>query len=158
MTFTFTFKRECQTDCHIPAKVRKQIAEKNIQFYVIDANKIAQELGLGSHTNTVLQASFFALMEVIPTAEALEMIKAATRKTYFTKGDDVIARNVAAIDAGATGIVKVDVPASWAFASDEAAASDENVPAVVKRLLEPINKQKGDDLPVRASQPTRWTI
>ena len=62
----------------------------------------------------------------------------------------MIARNVAAIDAGATGIVKVDVPASWAFASDEAAASDENVPAVVKRLLEPINKQKGDDLPVSA--------
>ena len=139
-----------ELEAHIPAKVRKQIAEKNIQFYVIDANKIAQELGLGSHTNTVLQASFFALMEVIPTAEALEMIKAATRKTYFTKGDDVIARNVAAIDAGATGIVKVDVPASWAFASDEAAASDENVPAVVKRLLEPINKQKGDDLPVSA--------
>ena len=141
---------EAELEAHIPAKVRKQIAEKNIQFYVIDANKIAQELGLGSHTNTVLQASFFALMEVIPTEEALEMIKAATRKTYFTKGDDVIARNVAAIDAGATGIVKVNVPESWANACDEAVKADENVPAVVKRLLEPINKQKGDDLPVSA--------
>ncbi len=136
---------------HIPAKVRRQIAEKSINFYVIDANKIAQELGLGSHTNTVLQASFFALMEVIPTEEALEMIKAATKKTYFAKGDDVVARNVAAIDAGATKLVKVAVPASWKDAeglSEAAAALD--VPAVVTGILEPINKQKGDDLPVSA--------
>ena len=142
--------KEEDLENHIPAKVRKQIAEKNIQFYMIDANKIAQELGLGNHTNTVLQASFFSLMEVIPTEDALEMIKAATRKTYFTKGDDVIARNVAAIDAGAAGLVKVNVPESWANAADETPASDENVSAVVKRLLEPINKQKGDDLPVSA--------
>ncbi|MBR6536195.1 MAG: pyruvate:ferredoxin (flavodoxin) oxidoreductase [Lachnospiraceae bacterium] len=136
---------------HIPAKVRRQIAEKNINFYVIDANKIAQELGLGSHTNTVLQASFFALMEVIPTEEALEMIKAATRKTYFAKGDDVVARNVAAIDAGATKLVKVEVPASWKNAEDlSEAAAALDVPAVVTGILEPINKQKGDDLPVSA--------
>ena len=136
---------------HIPAKVRRQIAEKNINFYVIDANKIAQELGLGSHTNTVLQASFFALMEVIPTEEALDMIKAATKKTYFAKGDDVVARNIAAIDAGATKIVKVEVPASWKNAEDvcEAAAALD-VPSVVTGILEPINKQKGDDLPVSA--------
>ena len=136
---------------HIPAKVRRQIAEKNINFYVIDANKIAQELGLGSHTNTVLQASFFALMEIIPTTEALEMIKAAARKTYFAKGDDVVARNVAAIDAGATKLVKVEVPAFWKDAegiSEAAAALD--VPSVVTGILEPINKQKGDDLPVSA--------
>jgi len=140
-----------ELEAHIPAKVRRQIAEKNINFYVIDANKIAQELGLGSHTNTVLQASFFALMQVIPTEEALEMIKAATRKTYFAKGDDVVARNVAAIDAGATQIVKVEVPASWKNAEEacEAAATAE-VPAVVTNILEPINKQKGDDLPVSA--------
>ena len=129
---------------------------------MIDANKIAQELGLGSHTNTVLQASFFALMQVIPTEDALEMIKAATRKTYFTKGDDVVARNVAAIDAGATEIVKVNVPASWADdleACDACSSSDvcsgsgsseKELPPVVKNLLEPINKQKGDDLPVSA--------
>ena len=136
---------------HIPAKVRRQIAEKNIHFYVIDANKIAQELGLGSHTNTVLQASFFALMEVIPTEEALGMIKAATKKTYFAKGDDVVARNVAAIDAGATKIVKVEVPASWKNAEEVSeAATALDVPSVVTGILEPINKQKGDDLPVSA--------
>ncbi len=141
---------EKELETHIPADVRKKIAEKNINFYMIDANKIAQELGLGSHTNTVLQASFFALMQVIPTEDALEMIKDATRKTYFTKGDDVIARNVAAIDAGATGLVKVEVPSSWAAADSTEKESTEEVPEVVKRLLEPINKQKGDDLPVSA--------
>ena len=150
--------KEDELEAHIPASVRQKIAKKNIQFYMIDANKIAQELGLGSHTNTVLQASFFALMQVIPTEEALEMIKAATRKTYFTKGDDVVARNVAAIDAGATEIVKVNVPASWAedlkasvdTTDAVAVALSKDEPAVVKRLLEPINKQKGDDLPVSA--------
>ncbi len=136
---------------HIPASVRQKIAKKNLQFYVIDANKIAQNLGLGSHTNTVLQASFFTLMQVIPTKDALEMIKDATRKTYFTKGDDVIARNIAAIDAGAAELVKVDIPASWAEDICETASTKEtDKPAVVKNLLEPINKQKGDDLPVSA--------
>ena len=140
-----------ELEAHIPAKVRRQIAEKNINFYVVDANKIAQDLGLGSHTNTVLQASFFALMQVIPTEEALDMIKTATRKTYFAKGDDVVAKNVAAIDAGATQIVKVDVPASWKNAEDVCeAAATADVPAVVTGILEPINKQKGDDLPVSA--------
>ncbi len=135
---------------HIPADVRRKIAEKKIKFYMIDANKIAQELGLGSHTNTVLQASFFALMQVIPTEEALDMIKAETRKSYFTKGDEVIAKNIAAIDAGVEKLVKVEVPAAWAVANIEEAKEEENVPSVVKRLLEPINKQKGDDLPVSA--------
>ncbi len=144
--------KEDELEAHIPASVRKKIAEKNIKFYMIDANQIAQDLGLGSHTNTVLQAAFFVLMQAIPTEEALEMIKAATRKTFFAKGDDVVARNVAAIDAGAAKIVEVNVPASWADAEVETASDEENVPAVVKRLLEPINKQKGDDLPVSAFQ------
>lgn len=139
-----------ELDAHIPASVRRAIAQKQLKFYIIDANKIAQELGLGNHTNTVLQASFFALMQVIPTEEALEMIKAATRKTYFAKGDDVVERNVAAIDAGATGIVEVCVPETWATAEEPAAAPAEAVPAVVDKLLKPINKQKGDDLPVSA--------
>lgn len=144
--------KEEELETHIPASVRRKIAEKNIEFYKIDANQIAQDLGLGSHTNTVLQAAFFVLMQVIPTEEALEMIKEATRKTFFAKGDDVVARNVSAIDAGAKGLVKVSVPASWADAEEETAVPTETVPEVVKRLLEPINKQKGDDLPVSAFQ------
>ena len=142
--------KEEELEAHIPAAVRRQIAEKNIQFYMIDANRIAGDLGLGSHTNTVLQAAFFALMQVIPTEKALGMIKDAVRKTYFAKGDDVVARNVAAIDAGATQIVKVNVPASWAQAELQSDVDEENLPDVVRNLLLPVNKQKGDDLPVSA--------
>ncbi len=141
--------KETELEAHLPARVKKQIAEKNIAFYVINANQIAQELGLGSHTNTVLQAAFFALMQVIPTEKALDMIKAAVTKTYFAKGDDVVARNVAAIDAGARLVQRVSVPACWAQAEEET-ASRESVPAVVRNLLEPINRQKGDELPVSA--------
>ena len=144
-----SWKQE-ELEAHIPAAVRKQIAEKNIQFYMIDANQIAHDLGLGSHTNTVLQAAFFALMDVIPTESALKMIKDAVRKTYFAKGDDVVARNVAAIDAGATQIVRVDVPASWAQAETAQDSDGEKLPDVVKNLLIPVNRQKGDDLPVSA--------
>ncbi len=139
-----------ELETHIPASVLRQIAEKNIHLYVIDANAIAQKLGLGSHTNTVLQAAFFALMEVIPTEEALNLIKAATRKTYFSKGDDVIHKNLAAIDAGAEGIVEVAINPAWTSLEDTAPADAENVPSVVNNLLKPINKQKGDDLPVSA--------
>ncbi len=139
-----------ELETHIPAAVKKQIAEKNIQFYMIDANRIARDLGLGSHTNTVLQAAFFALMQVIPTERALDMIKDAVRKTYFAKGDDVVSRNVAAIDAGATQIVKVDVPAAWAQAQEDGSDAQEELPDVVKKLLLPVNRQKGDDLPVSA--------
>ena len=102
---------------------------------MIDATRIARDLGLGSHTNTVLQAAFFALMEVIPTNEALDMIKDAVRKTYFTKGDDVVARNVAAIAAGAKQIVKVDVPSSWAQAGAPVKEAQDDLPDVVKNLL-----------------------
>ena len=139
-----------ELETNLPVNVRRQIADKKIKFYTINANAIAMELGLGSHTNTILQSAFFALMEVIPTEEALELVKAATRKTYFTKGDDVIAKNIAAIDAGAAGIVEVNVPASWASAEAYCCCEDADEPAVVKNILKPINRQKGDDLPVSA--------
>ncbi len=142
--------KEQELEEHIPASVRRQLAEKHIEFYMIDANKIAKDHGLGSHTNTVLQASFFALMQVIPVEDALDMIKDAIRKTYFTKGDEVIAKNIAAVDAGVTELVKVIIPDSWADAEIPETVVDETKPAVVKNILEPINKQKGDDLPVSA--------
>lgn len=140
-----------ELEYHIPVSVRRQLANKNIQFYTINASKIAQELGLGSFTNTVLQAAFFSLMEVIPKGEVLEMIKEATRKAFFSKGEEVIERNLAAIDAGAKRIVKVEIPYSWSSSNEEASDKEsDNVPNVVKNLLQPINNQKGDDLPVSA--------
>lgn len=134
---------------HLPAHCKREIAWKGLRFYTIDAAKIAGELGLGSHTNTVLQAAFFHLMPVIPTEEAIAYMKAAASKTYFAKGEDVVNRNLAAIDAGGKNLVRVDVPSSWADAQDESVPV-RNVPKVVTDILEPINAQKGDDLPVSA--------
>ena len=140
---------ESELEENIPAKVRRQIAEKKINFYTINATEIAGRLGLGSHTNTVLQSAFFALMEVIPAEQALEEMKKAARKSYFAKGDEVIKKNINAIEEGATNITKVNVPESWLTAEDEPVV-EENLPDVVKNILFPINRQKGDDLPVSA--------
>ncbi len=134
---------------HLPAHARREIAKKHVKLYLIDAVKLAGELGLGSHFNMVLQSAFFHLMPVIPIQEAVAYMKAAAEKTYFAKGEDVVRRNMAAIDAGSKGLVAVDVPASWADAEDGPAPA-RDVPSVVTRLLDPINAQKGDELPVSA--------
>ncbi len=131
------------------AKVKRELAEKHANFYIIDATAIAEKLGLGSHTNTVLQSAFFSLMEIIPREQALGEMKDAARKAYFAKGDEVVAKNVAAIDAGADAPLRIDIPAAWAGAEDEA-ADEAAVPAVVRDILRPINRQKGDNLPVSA--------
>ncbi len=131
----------------LSARVKRVLAAKHAQLYIIDATAIAEKLGLGSHTNTVLQSAFFSLMEIIPRDEALGEMKSAARKAYFAKGDEVIAKNIAAIDAGADAPVRIDVPAAWAEAAD-IPADDAALPAVVKNILFPINRQKGDDLPV----------
>ena len=136
-------------DEHLPAKEKRCIARNGIKLYVIDAIKIAGELGLGRHTNMVLQSAFFNLMPVIPADEAIGYMKDACRKRFFAKGEDVVNKNLAAIDAGASGLVKIDVPANWADAEDEP-AERRDVPSVVTDILDPINAQKGDDLPVSA--------
>ena len=134
---------------HLPAHAKRTIANNGIRFYTIDAVKIAEDLGLGNHFNMVLQSAFFYLMSIIPVVEAIEYIKAAVRKTYFAKGEDVVNRNLAAADAGGKYLVKVDIPESWKDAQD-APAPARDVPGVVTKLLDPINAQKGDDLPVSA--------
>ena len=136
-------------ETHLPAHAKREIARKGLRLYTIDAVKLAGELGLGSHFNMVLQSAFFHLMPVIPIQEAVAYMKAAAEKTYFAKGEDVVRRNLAAIDAGSQGLQAVDVPASWADAQDEPAPA-RDVPAVVTKLLDPINAQKGDLLPVSA--------
>ncbi len=134
-------------EAHLPAKAKRELAKRNIRFYTIDAVKIANELGLGNHYNMVLQSAFFHLMDIIPVEDAVEYMKAAATKTYIAKGDEVVARNLAAVDAGGNGLVEVEVPASWAECADEK-APERDVPEVVTKILDPINMQKGDDLPV----------
>ncbi len=132
----------------LPADVKRALAQKHARFYVIDATAVALRLGLGSHTNTVLQAAFFAATGIVGTAEALEAMKAAARKTYFAKGDEVVARNIAAIEAGASEVVEISVPESWASLPASPAEDLSSLPEAVRGLLLPINRQKGDDLPV----------
>ena len=132
---------------HLPAKAKREIAAKSIRLYTIDAIKIARELGLGGHFNMVLQSAFFNIMPVIPVEDSVSFMKAAAEKTYFAKGEDVVRKNLAAIDAGATAYVEVEIPEDWKDAQD-APKAPRNVPEYVTEILDPINEQKGDDLPI----------
>ena len=132
---------------HLPAKAKREIATKGIRLYTIDAIKIARELGLGGHFNMVLQSAFFNIMPVIPVEDSVSFMKAAAEKTYFAKGEDVVRKNLAAIDAGATAYVEVEIPEDWKDAQD-APKAPRNVPEYVTEILDPINEQKGDDLPI----------
>ena len=137
-------------EAHLPGRVKRLLKEKEIRFYVINATAIAEKLGLGSHTNTVLQAAFFKVSGLMPLEEALDHMKEAARRSYFAKGDAVVSQNVAAIDAGAEEVYEVSIPDSWADCANDDAALDPSLPDVVRNILIPINRQKGDELPVSA--------
>lgn len=137
---------------NLPGDVKKYIADHNVQFYTVDANKIARNLGLGNHANLILQAAFFKLSNVMPVENAVRYMKEAAEKSYAKKGEKVVNMNLAAVDAGINSPVKVDVPAFWSDAKDERTV-DENLPEVVKNIVIPCNRQRGDDLPVSALVP-----
>ena len=139
-----------ELDANLPGKMKRYIAQNGIRLFTVDAVEIAHRVGLGSHINTVLQASFFKISGLMPVEEALDYMKDAARKSYARKGDAVVASNVAAIEEGAQKCVEVAVPASWANAELDACTSDEGLPAVVTNILRPVNAQKGDELPVSA--------
>ena len=131
----------------LPAKTKKYIAENNISLYTIDAIGIAGELGLGNKTSIVLQSAFFKLANVIPFADAVEYMKEAVVRSFGAKGEKIVSMNHAAIAEGEKNIKEVKVPAEWANAADEKAA-EKDVPAYVRDILEPCNKQQGDKIPV----------
>ena len=137
-----------ELDEHIPAEVKRYIANNDIKFYIVDANKCSQEIGLGNRSNMVLQAAFFNLSQVIPVDDAVKHMKEAVKKTFGKKGEKIVNMNMEAVDAGINAPVKVDVPASWKDAKDEAKADAKDVPSIISDVLVPINAQKGDDLPV----------
>ncbi|HIQ99854.1 MAG TPA: pyruvate:ferredoxin (flavodoxin) oxidoreductase [Candidatus Scybalocola faecavium] len=148
-----TFLLNCEWDAKeldekLPASMKRIIAQKNIKFYTINATDIAQEIGLGNRTNTVLQAAFFKLANIIPIDDAVRFMKEAIKKTYGKKGDAIVNMNYAAVDAGVDGAVAVEVPASWADAKDPEVTDVKEVPEFIKDVVEPVNAQKGDDLPV----------
>ena len=130
----------------IPNKVKRVFAQKNIKVYYINATKIAQEIGLGNRTNTILQSAFFRISEVIPVDLAIEQMKKFIVKSYGKKGEDVVNMNYAAVDRG--GEYKtLAVDPAWANLPDDAVKEDD-APAFVKELVRPINAQAGDLLKV----------
>lgn len=140
----------------LPAKVKRYIAQNEIQFYTCDAVALAKEIGLGARrTNTVLQAAFFKLAEIIPIEEAENYMKEAIAKTYAAKGDDIVAMNQKAVDAGITHIKKVEIPAHWADLSEETAVKtvkgrDKLHTDYINQILIPMDSMKGDDIAVSA--------
>ena len=140
------------TCASLPTHMKVFLAKNNINFYIINATKIAAELGLGSRTNTIMQSAFFKIANVIPFEKAVEEMKKAIYKSYGKKGEDIVNMNYAAVDAGATAVEKVAVPAEWAsLVVEEAHASvDMSRPEFVRNVVDPINALKGDLLPVSA--------
>ncbi|MBQ8730255.1 MAG: pyruvate:ferredoxin (flavodoxin) oxidoreductase, partial [Lachnospiraceae bacterium] len=139
---------------HLNAEAKKYIVENNIQLYTINAIDKAIEIGMGKRTNTILQSAFFKLANVMPIDEAVELMKAAAKKSYGKKGDAIVEMNYKAIDAGVDAIHKVEVPEGWANPeADPAPKKLEGRPATVKmveELLIPISLMDGDSLPVSA--------
>jgi pyruvate-ferredoxin/flavodoxin oxidoreductase len=138
-----------ETKNRIPSHMKKYMADNQINFYIINATVIAEELGLGNRTNTIMQAAFFKVANVIPYEKAESEMKKAIYKSYGKKGEEVVAMNNAAIDRG-TELVKIEIPADWASIKVEKAKDHRNVPAFISEVMEPINAMKGDDLPVSA--------
>ena len=131
----------------IPNRIKRYFAENNITVYYMNASKIAQEIGLGNRTNTILQSAFFRITEVIPVDLAIEQMKKFIVKSYGNKGQDVVDKNYAAVDRG--GEYKtLAVDPAWANLADDAVPTEEDVPAYIKEIVRPINAQAGDLLKV----------
>ena len=133
----------------LPAKVKRDLAKKNIKFYTIDAVKIAGEVGLGNRINMVMQAAFFKLAEVMPVDDAIKYLKEGIEKTYKKKGQKIVDMNCQAVDMGVSALHEITVPAEWADAEDPKEKYVE-LPEFIEEVLMPMNRQEGDDLPVSA--------
>ena len=141
---------EEELDEKLPAATKRYIADNNINFYIVNAVKIAQDLGLGGRFNMIMQSAFFKLANIIPLEDAVKYLKDAVVGSYGNKGQKIIDMNNAAIDKGIEASIKVTVPASWKGTADDEAAATKDVPEFIKNILEPMNRQEGDKLPVSA--------
>ena len=138
---------------HIPGQVKRYIAQNKIHFYTIDGVSIAKELGLGGRVNTILQAAFFKIANIIPVDDAVKYMKDAATASYSKKGDAVVQMNHNAIDRGIQDVKEFEVPAAWADAADTdlthvATGDNENLVKFVNEVMIPMNAQQGDKLPV----------
>jgi len=139
-----------ETKKRLPNHVKKYLAVNNISVYIINATRIANEIGLGNRTNTIMQSAFFKIANIIPYEQAVEEMKNAIRKSFGRKGEDIVKMNNLAVDRGGD-IEKIDVPAEWAKLNGESVNhAKKDLPDFVKNVVVPINSMKGDDLPVSA--------
>ena len=156
-----TFLLNCSWDMkeleeYLPGQVKAFIANHNINFYTIDGMKIGKEIGLGGRINTILQSAFFKLANIIPEAQAIDLMKSAAKASYGKKGDAIVQMNYDAIDAGAEKIVKIQVPESWKTCADDGLFAPrvkggrEEVVDFVETIQKKVNAQEGNDLPVSA--------
>ena len=143
-----TIWSEEELDKKLPAEMKKFIAENNIEFYTLNAVKIAQEIGLGGRINMIMQSAFFKIANIIPIEDAVKYLKEAVVTSYGRKGEKVVNMNHAAIDRGLDSIVKITVTDSWKNSKDENVEETKAVPEFIKDIVVPINRQEGDKIPV----------
>lgn len=137
-----------EIEANLPAKMKKYIVDNNINFYTINATQIANDLGLGNRTNMIMQAAFFKLANVIPVDDAVKYLDDAIVKSYGRKGDAIVNMNKASVEKGITELVKIDVPDSWKTAVAAAVSVNDDKPEFVTKVVETMNRQEGDSLPV----------
>ena len=138
-----------ETKKRLPDEVKKYLAENEINFYAINGTKIAQEIGLGNRTNTIMQSAFFKIANVIPYEKAVEQMKKAIVKDFGKKGEEVVKMNYAAVDRGGE-VEKIAVPSEWKsiLVKTNGEVEDKDIPEFIRNVVIPINNLKGDDLPV----------
>ena len=139
---------EEETMKRLPDTMKKYMAENDIKFYTINGTKLGEEIGLGNRTNTIMQSAFFKITEVIPFETAVYEMKKAIVKSYGKMGEKVVNMNYAAVDAGANNVVKIEVPAEWKNIVIASENGHDNRPVYITKIVDVINAQKGDDLPV----------
>ena len=137
----------------LPAKMKNAIAKNHIRFYNIDAIKLAKEVGMGNRINTIMQSAFFKLANVIPAEQAIEYMKAAAKKSYSKKGDEVVKKNYDAIDAGVNAIEEIKYPEAWATTTEGAKPVAVTDDPYFNSFIAPILAQNGDKLPVSSMKP-----
>jgi pyruvate-ferredoxin/flavodoxin oxidoreductase len=139
-----------ETVKRLPDYMKKQLADNDVKFYILNATKVAAEIGLPGRTNTIMQSAFFKLANVIPAEDAVKYMKEAIQKSYGKKGADVVNKNNAAVDKGSGEVVKVEVKAEWKNLSSKIEGISGDYPEFVKKIAYPVNHLQGDDLPVSA--------
>ena len=134
---------------HLPGSMKRYLAKHKINFYIIDASHIAEEIGLGSRTNMIMQSAFFNLTKVIDTDDAMKYLKDSIVKAYGHKGEDIVAMNYKAVDMGASAYEKIEIPEAWLDAKNED-KKELDLPDFIKNIVKPMEEQKEDEIPVSA--------